>query len=334
MAKLKAEFLHGYQIEHGVPLRSKIFGNISRANKLGQPFAQFANALLKGPGTWALDKIGIAPERSFPAFAGRSFTKWQRGYRRSNGVKPQTGKRVVFFHDTFMEHNNPEVGQAAWKVLEAAGFEPLLLGKKECCGRPAVSKGLLDEAVRLARHNIALLAPFAREGIPIVGCEPSCISMLIDEYPDLVPGDDANAVAEMAMPIEHLLEREMAEGELELSFDETRRKVLFHGHCHQKAVFGVSGTLSLLRKIPNCEVEEVDSGCCGMAGSFGYEAEHYDMSIQLAEMKLAPAVRAAAETTIICTPGTSCRDQTEHTTGRRALHPIEFFAGAIGITKS
>jgi FAD/FMN-containing dehydrogenase/Fe-S oxidoreductase len=334
MAKLKAEFLHGYQEEHGVPLRSRIFGNIARVNKLGQPFASIANAILRGPGTGVLERIGIASERSFPAFAGRTFSAWQRGYRGSNGAKPRTGKPVVFFHDTFMEHNNPEVGQAAWKVLEAAGFEPLLLEKKECCGRPAVSKGLLDEAVRLAKHNIALLAPLAREGIPIVGCEPSCISMLIDEYPDLVPGDDARAVAEMAMPIEHLLEREMDTILAESIFDKAPRKILFHGHCHQKAVFGVSGTLSLLRKIPACEVEEVDSGCCGMAGSFGYEAEHYDLSIQLAEMNLAPAVRAASENTIICAPGTSCRDQIEHITGRHALHPIEVLAGAIGLTKS
>lgn len=329
MAKLKAEFLHGYQREHGVPLRSRLFGNIARANKLGQPFGQFANAILNGPGAWALERIGVAPERSFPAFAGQTFTSWQRVYQRVNGAQPEAGKQVVFFHDTFMEHNHPEVGQAAWKVLEMAGYEPLLLEKKECCGRPAVSKGLLDEALRLARHNIALLAPYAREGIPIVGCEPSCITMLVDEYPSLMPGDDARVVAEMAMPIEHLLEREMAEGGMDLPFDQNPREVLFHGHCHQKALFGVSGTLSLLRSIPNCEVTEVDSGCCGMAGSFGYEAEHYDMSIQLAEMKLAPVVRAVSEGTIICAPGTSCRDQIEHTTGRRALHPIEVFAGAL-----
>jgi FAD/FMN-containing dehydrogenase/Fe-S oxidoreductase len=329
MAKLKAEFLHGYHEEHGVPLRTKIFGNIARVNRLGQPIAPLANAILNGPGAWALEKLGIAPERSFPEFAAQSFTKWHRGYRGRNGVKPDARKQVVFFHDTFMEHNHPEVGRAAWKVLEEAGFEPILLDKKECCGRPAVSKGLLDEAARLAKHNVNLLAPLAKEGIPILGCEPSCITMLIDEYPDLVPTDDARAVAMMAMPLEHFLEREIAEGNVELTFDDVSRKVLFHGHCHQKAVFGVGSTLSLLRRIPNYEVEEIDSGCCGMAGSFGYEAEHYDLSIQLAEMTLAPAVRAASGDTIICTPGTSCRDQIEHSTGRRALHPIEVFAGAL-----
>jgi Fe-S oxidoreductase len=221
------------------------------------------------------------------------------------------------------------VGRAAWKVLERAGIAPILLEKKECCGRPAVSKGLLDEAARLAEHNVALLAPYAREGIPIVGCEPSCITMLMDEYPDLVPGDDAKAVAEMAMDLVAFLEGEISSGAVELTFDNAARKVLFHGHCHQKAVYGVESTLSLLRRIPNCEVNLVDSGCCGMAGSFGYETEHYDLSIRLAEMSLAPAVRAAEGDTIICTPGTSCRDQIEHTTGRRALHPIEVFAEAL-----
>jgi FAD/FMN-containing dehydrogenase/Fe-S oxidoreductase len=334
MAKLKAEFQHGYYEEHGIPLRSNIFGNIARVNRLGQPFAPLANSILKGPGKWALEKLGVARERSFPELADQSFSKWHRGHRSRNGAQPDAQKQVVFFHDTFMEHNHPEVGRAAWKVLEAVGFEPILLDKRECCGRPAVSKGLLNEAARLAKHNINLLAPYARDGIPILGCEPSCITMLVDEYPSLVPGDDAAAVAKMAMPIEQFLEREITVGNVELTFDDLSRKVLFHGHCHQKAIFGVSSTLSFLRRIPNCEVEEVDSGCCGMAGSFGYEAEHYDLSIQLTEMTLAPAVRTARDETIICSPGTSCRDQIEHTTGRRALHPIEVFAGAIGIRES
>jgi Fe-S oxidoreductase len=188
---------------------------------------------------------------------------------------------------------------------------------------------LLGEAARLAEHNIALLAPYARKGIPIVGCEPSCMTMLVDEYPDLVSNEDAKTVAELSMPLDIFLEREIEAGNVDLTFDNVARKVLFHGHCHQKAVFGVESTLALLRRIPNCIVEQVDSGCCGMAGSFGYEAEHYDLSIQLAEMSLAPAVRAAAADTFICVPGTSCRDQIEHTTGRRALHPIEVLAGAL-----
>lgn len=329
MAKLKAEFLHGYYQEHGTPLRSRIFGNIAKLNRIGQPIAPLANTLLKGPAAWALEKLGVAPKRSFPELTTQTFTQWHRGYRKNNGASPKGRRQVVFFHDTFMEHNHPEVGRAAWKVLERAGFEPILLDKKECCGRPAVSKGLLGEAARLAEHNIALLAPYARKGVPIVGCEPSCMTMLVDEYPDLVPNEDAKTVAQLSMPLDIFLEREIEAGNVELTFDNVARKVLFHGHCHQKAVFGVESTLALLRRIPNCIVEQVDSGCCGMAGSFGYEAEHYDLSIQLAEMSLAPAVRAAAEDTMICTPGTSCRDQIEHTTGRRALHPIEVLAGAL-----
>jgi Fe-S oxidoreductase len=214
-------------------------------------------------------------------------------------------------------------------VLKAAGYEPILLREKACCGRPAVSKGLLDEAKRLANHNVELLVPYARAGVPIVGCEPSCMTMLMEDYRDLVPGEASRTVAEAAMSIDQFLVHRADAGELNLHFDELTRQVLFHGHCQQKANFGTESTHKMLQLIPNCTVEEVDSGCCGMAGSFGYEREHYDLSIQLAEMSLAPAVRAAGPDTIICALGTSCRDQINHTTEREAHHPIEVLAEAL-----
>jgi Fe-S oxidoreductase len=201
--------------------------------------------------------------------------------------------------------------------------------KHVCCGRPAISKGLLDQAKKMAATNVELLAPYVRQGIPILGLEPSCIGALVDEYPDLVPGEDAKAVASASMLLDDFISREAAGGKLKLEFDETPRRVLLHGHCHQKALFGTAGTVAMLKLIPNVTVEEVESSCCGMAGSFGYEKEHYDLSMQLAEMSLAPAVRAADAETIIAAPGTSCREQIEHTTDRVPVHPIQVLADAL-----
>ncbi len=326
MAKIKAEFLHNYYKRHGTPLRAQMFGNIAKIYSISQPFASLANLLLKGP---VKGFIGIHRKRSIPQLSSQSFSDWFRqniGY--VNGSKAEEGS-VIFFHDTFTEHIHPHIGQAAIKTLQAIGFKPLLLPAKACCGRPAVSKGLLDEAARLARHNIGLLAPFAKEGVPIVGIEPSCMTMLRNEYLDLVPGEDAKAVAEVATTVETLIVQAAETGNLNLRFRNTPRHILFHGHCQQKAIFGTENTHKLLRLIPDCRIEEIEAGCCGMAGAFGYEKEHYELSIKLAEMSLSPAVRGASEETIICASGTSCRDQVEHTTGRCAIHPIEVFAEAL-----
>jgi len=333
MAKIKAEFLHQYYQEHGIPLRAWIFANIGRLYKLAQPFAPVFNLVMNGPGKWVTTQIGVHPRRSFPSLTRQTFSAWFQKEKR-NGGSANGKKRVVFFHDTFMEHNEPQVGKAAIKVLEAAGYDAVILDEKVDSGRPAVSKGLLDTAAKLAQRNIALLAPFAREGLPIVGCEPSVMAMLVDEYPSLVPGEDAEAIAASALMVDEFIAREASEGKITLEFNENPRKILFHGHCQQKASFGTESTLEMLRLIPNCIVEEVESGCCGMAGSFGYEEEHYDLSIQLAEMSLAPAVRGAATETIICAAGTSCREQIAHTTERRALHPIEVFAEALLLNSS
>jgi len=326
MAKLKAEFLHGYYQKNRMPLRSRLFGNIARLNQIGQPLAPLTNVVLGGPGKWFMTRVGVHPARSLPRLATRSFSRWFRLRQSSNSE----ARPVVLFHDTFMEHNHPEVGKAAVKVLEAAGYRPILVTERRCCGRPAVSKGLLADAKDLARHNVRVLAPYARQGIPIVGCEPSCMSMLAEEYTDLVPGEDSQSVSEMAIPLDAFLVREHQSGKLgRLKFDGLRREVLFHGHCQQKSVFGTKGTLDMLKLMPNCAVEQVQSGCCGMAGSWGYEAEHYDLSIKLAELALAPAVRAAPPETIICATGVSCRDQIAHTTDRTAIHPIEVLASAL-----
>lgn len=328
MARLKAEFTHKYYQEHGIPLRARLFANIAGINTLSQPVAPLFNALMGGPGKLFMSAVGVHPQRSMPQLAAETFSAW---YRKSgsNGSSREDRKKVVFFHDTFMEYNDPHIGQAAIKVLKALGYDPIVLNNKKDSGRPAVSKGLLDNASELARHNLKLLAPYAQKGTPIVGCEPSVMAMLVDEYRDLVPGEEAEVVAGQAILLEELIVGAAEKGELPLAFDPSPRKILFHGHCQQKATFGTENTKKMLELIPNCTVEEIDSGCCGMAGSFGYEKEHYDISIQLAEMALAPAVRAADSEIIICAAGTSCRDQIQHTTERGARHPIEILAEAL-----
>lgn len=331
MSKLKAEFLHQYYKRHGVPLRARFFANVGRLLTLAQPIAGVANRLMQGPGKWVLTQLGVHPARLLPTLVTQPFSQWVSQQASSSvGGGGKDLKEVVLFHDTFMEHQDTHIGRAAYRVLEAAGYTPIVLRDRVCCGRPAVSKGMLGDAQRLARHNLQLLAPYAVRGIPIIGCEPSCMSMLVDEYRDLVPGAEAEAVAAVTVMLDDFLVR-IAESEgLMLEFDSHHRQVLFHGHCQQKANFGIAGSKRMLEGIPNCRVEVIESGCCGMAGSFGYEREHYELSLQLAEMALAPAIRSASEEAIICASGFSCREQIQHTTGRKALHPIEILAGALG----
>jgi Fe-S oxidoreductase/FAD/FMN-containing dehydrogenase len=332
MARLKSEFLYQYQQQHGTSLRSQIFGHIGRLSRFGSRLPTLSNAMLNGPGRMALRALGIHPERSLPKFASKTFS--------SEHIKPdiaksnvdssaQPAQRAVFFHDTFIEHNHPQIGQAAVRVLRALGVEPIVLEQLRCCGRPAVSKGMLDEAKQLAVHNLEILAPYAQADIAIVGCEPSCMAMFVDEIPDLVPGELAEQVSQVVIPIDRFILQRAVELEKPLPFQAATQRILYHGHCQQKSIFGVEDTLAMLSLIPGTKVELIDSGCCGMAGSFGYEREHYDLSIKLAEMTLAPTVRSASADTIICASGTSCRDQINHTTTRQALHPIEVMALAL-----
>ena len=226
----------------------------------------------------------------------------------------------MLFHDTFVTYNTPHIGRAAVGLLEAAGYRVVLVDRK-CCGRPLISKGLLEEAREHSTWNVAQLAPYARRGVPIVGLEPSCLLTLRDETVDLVRTDEARAVAKQSFLLEEFLLRERAAG-LTLRFVGYGKKVLLHGHCHQKAMVGMAPTVAVLRWA-GYEVSEIDSGCCGMAGSFGFEKEHYAISISLGNRRLAPAVKAAPADTVVVAPGISCRQQIEHLGGRTAKHPAE-----------
>ncbi|MCC6444726.1 MAG: FAD-binding protein [Armatimonadetes bacterium] len=316
MAKLKYEFLAHYHKTHGYPLRARLFGNIETLSRLGSATAPLSNWLLQTPLMgWLQARLGIHPGRRLPTFARRTFFKWFVRHPAPIGDPPQ----VILFHDTFMNHNDPQIGMAATEVLERAGFEVVLVPKK-CCGRPMISKGLLDQARANAVYNVRLLAPYVRQGLPIVGCEPSCLLTLRDEYPDLVGGDDAEAVAQNSFLFEEFMLRVLSEKPL--AFKSDLIKAIFHGHCHQKALAGTKPSMELLKRA-GVEAEELDSGCCGMAGAFGYESEHYEISIALARRKLIPAIRSTPEDTLIISDGTSCRQQIHQLSGRRALHIAE-----------
>jgi FAD/FMN-containing dehydrogenase/Fe-S oxidoreductase len=325
MAKMKYEFLHHYYQVHGQPLRNRLFGRIARLNALGAKMPGLSNFLSNlAPTRALLERVaGIDRRRPLPAFAPQTFTEW---FARHSASASAPRGDVVLFHDTFVTYNAPAIGQAAVRVLERAGYRVVLVDRK-CCGRPLISKGMLNEAREHARWNVARLAPYATRGIAIVGLEPSCLLTLRDETVDLVRTDEARTVAAQSLLLEQFLLRERAAG-LDLAFTSHGRNALLHGHCHQKAMVGTAPTVAALRWA-GYDVAEVDSGCCGMAGSFGFEREHYDLSVALGNRRLAPAVKAAGPETEVVAPGVSCRQQIEHLTGRRARHPAEVLADAL-----
>ena len=335
MAKIKYEFLAQYQAVHGVSLRSRFFGNIHALSRLVHRFGFLLNPLLRLSLVRTLNEkiLGIARQRILPPFAAQSFRDWYRDHASrvtQYGIlnTEYATRSVVLFTDTFTNFNHPEIGKAAVRVLEAAGYEVSLVDHG-CCGRPMISKGLLDQARATAARNVAVLFEFVEKGIPIVGLEPSCLLTLRDEYLDLLPDDPrAQSVAQKAMLIEEFLAELAERGELNLPWKSESRSVLVHGHCYQKALTGTSALLQMLR-LPGWEVQEVNSGCCGMAGSFGYEAEHYRISQAIGDERLFPAVRATGSEVSVVASGMSCRHQIEHGVGRRPQHPIELLAEAI-----
>jgi FAD/FMN-containing dehydrogenase/Fe-S oxidoreductase len=325
MAKLKYEFLYHYHRAHGLPLRNRLFGHIARLNAVGARLPGIVNWLSGlGPSRWLLQKVaGIDRRRPLPALALQTFTAW---FARHHSPAATARGEVVLFPDTFTTYNVPEIGRAAVELLEAGGYR-VVLAEQKCCGRPLISKGLLDQAREHAARNVARLYPYASRGTAIVGLEPSCLLTLRDEAVDLLRTEEARTVAGQSFLLEEFLLRERGRG-LTLPFVPSRRKALLHGHCHQKAMVGTAPTVAALRWA-GFEVSEVDSGCCGMAGSFGFEQEHYDVSVWLGNRRLAPAVKAAGPDTEIVAPGMSCRQQIDHLAGRRARHPAEVLRDAM-----
>ncbi len=328
MAKLKYEFLAHYHERNGRPLRARLMAQIARANYVGSLLPAFTNRLMAS--RWQrqlLARLGIAAQRPLPRLARQTFADWFKLERRAGRLRAQ-GTRVLLLNDTFTNYNEPQLGVAAVRVLESLGHV-VELTSFGCCGRPLISKGFLREARQRAGSAVQWLAHELHSAEAVVGLEPSCVSALKDDYLDLVGGTDVELVAKRTMMIEEFLVSFLRAPERDRSsILDPRSSILFHGHCHQKALFGTAATLECLRLV-GYDVREIPSGCCGMAGSFGYEREHYDLSMQIGEQVLFPAVRNAEAGVEIVAEGTSCRHQIEHGTGRRARHPVELLAAAL-----
>jgi Fe-S oxidoreductase len=337
VARFKSEFLADYWKRHGTPLRSRVLGHVHDIARWGSRLAPLSNRVARSPAArWMNDLIlGIDRRRTPPAWAARTFAEQfaPRGGRHVvEDARLDGRERVLIFNDTFTNYYNPGVGMAGVKVLAAAGLD-VALAPNRCCGRPLVSQGLLEEARRLAAANAKSLRPLADQGHTIVFLEPSCLSAVRDDAPALLRGDErrqAERVAEASMLFEELLERELSQGRTPLTFGPGPSTILLHGHCHQKAMGLLAPARSLLARVPGSAVVDLDAGCCGMAGSFGYARDHFDVSRAIGERRLLPAARSLAPGSVLVASGVSCRHQVEDFTGVRALHAAELLSSLVG----
>ena len=327
VAKLKAEWLAHRNRTRGVPRRSRLIAKSVELARWGSAFAPLANMVMQSRAVrafmeqhYGLDRRVPPPRFAFPTF------RWWFQFRRTPATY-SAAPQVVYFVDTWTNYYTPQVGKAAVKVLEALGYE-VLVPRTVCCGRPLISKGLLDEARELSRVNVDVLTPFAERGLPIVGTEPSCVSVLTDELPQFVRTPAAKRVAAAAQNIEHFVARILMDKPDALRFNPGSRPVLYHGHCHQKALTGTADAVRLLTTCTGGSASEIPSGCCGMAGAFGHEVEHADVARAIGEQRLFPAVRARGGAEIAIS-GFSCRQHIEHNTDARPRHVIEHVAAAL-----
>jgi FAD/FMN-containing dehydrogenase/Fe-S oxidoreductase len=329
MARMKIEVLHQRTRRHGMSARQRLIAYMPRYAPYASRIAPLANLR----NHWPL--AARAGERWLGLSARRSLPPWQRKPYRATSNGAGTGERaVVLFADTFNTWFEPDNARAAEQVLQAAGFAVVSAtprGERPlCCGRTFLSAGLVDQARAEARRTLQALAPWLERGVPVVGLEPSCLLTFRDEFSALLPGAQADRLAEHAFLLEEFLARDDHAAELRQHLQKTPwQKALLHGHCHQKAFAAMSAVESTLRLVPGLEVETIESSCCGMAGAFGYEAEHYDASIGMAERDLLPAVRRAAADSVIVADGTSCRHQIKDGAGREAMHVARVLAAAL-----
>ncbi|GAC1545372.1 MAG: FAD-binding and (Fe-S)-binding domain-containing protein [Vulcanimicrobiaceae bacterium] len=331
MARMKVEFLGAYRARHGMRLKDRVVAALPHvAYRLG-PLRALANLAQRLPGARQL------AERAAGFTARRPLPRWNARPFRERDVAPTRGaqtREVVLFVDTFNRYFEADVARAAVRVLQAAGYALRFATASDgarplCCGRTFLSAGAIDAARTEAARTIAALAPYARRGIPIVGLEPSCLLTLRDEFVALVPTDDARAVAGAALLLEEFVAREDAAGAFALPLRALDARALLHGHCHQKAFGAMPAVARTLALVPGLDVTPIVSSCCGMAGTFGYEREHYDVSMRMAEASLLPAVRAASAETLIVADGMSCKHQIAHGAARETLHVAQVLERAL-----
>ncbi len=335
VAKLKAEFLQQYYDANGVPFRSKLIANFNKSAKLGAIAPGLYNFMVSNAATGKLIKriSGFAEKRSMPTLHTTTLEKWFRKRKSATEGSNLTATRKVYlFCDEFTNYNDTEIGMTAILLLEKLGYE-VVIPQHEESGRAWLSKGLIRHAKTIANKNISLLSKIVNEKAPLIGIEPSAILTFRDEYLDLADDENYNAAKELAKNvffIDEFIAKEIDNGNIKADiFTKEKRLIKLHGHCQQKALSSVAPSAKLLSLPENYSVEVIPSGCCGMAGSFGYEKEHYDLSMKIGELVLLPAVRNQAEETIIAAPGTSCRHQIKDGTGRKALHPVEVLFNAL-----
>jgi len=352
MAKMKIEFLHHYHANHGLPFKEKLIAWLPRYAPIARKLGFLLNLRNTIPGLPTLSEklLGFTRHRPLPAWRRDSFghhselatrtinrklAEAQANREGKPAEQQVTNREVVLLIDTFNTYFEPENARAALSVLEAAGYrvhipEPVDKGRPLCCGRTFLNAGLVDQAREEMLRTVETLKPFVKKGVPIVGLEPSCLLSLRDEFLSLLPGEDTDHLSLSAMLIEEFLAREYRTGNLHLNLKPiAQKKALLHGHCHQKAFGVMADVTTLLKLVPELDVAMIDSGCCGMAGAFGYDASHYNTSMAMAELAVLPRVREADADALIVAGGTSCRGQIENGTQRDVLHPVQILALAL-----
>lgn len=331
VAKLKAEFMQHYYDANGVPFRSKLIANFTSSAKMGAMVPGLYNFMMTNRGISQLIKkaSGFAARRSMPTMYKTTLKSWYKKRGLNKKVFPRS---VYLFCDEFTNYNDTSIGIKAILLLERLGYEVIIPGHIES-GRTWLSKGLIRKAKTIVNKNISFLHPLITADTPLIGIEPSAVLTFRDEYIDLADDTRLTAARQLSANvflIDEFIATEIEKGNISSNqFTKEKRKVLLHGHCQQKALSSVAPSVKLLSLPENYSVEVIPSGCCGMAGSFGYEKEHYELSMKIGELVLFPAVRKAPEDTIIAAPGTSCRHQVKDGTGRKALHPVEVLYEAL-----
>lgn len=331
---LKAEFLHQYYKENGIPLRTKAIANIGRLNKLAMLFPSVSNFGLNNKLTSKILKkiLNIAPNRSMPLYYKETLLSWFQKNRNALEVKTTLKGKVYFFFDEFTNFNDVEIGIKAFKLLAKLGYKVEHIDHEDS-GRAYLSKGMMDEAQKLAKQNVRIFSTWINNDVPLIGIEPSAILTFRDEYARLVDENDvekAKKLGRNCFIIDEFIANEIKKGNITSEhFTKETKQIKLHGHCHQKALSSIESSILLMSLPENYHVENITSGCCGMAGSFGYEKEHYDVSMQVGELVLFPTVRNTPEDTIIAAPGTSCRHQIKDGTNRHSLHPVEVLYEAL-----
>jgi Fe-S oxidoreductase len=333
MARMKTEFLHHYVRRHGVSMRQRLIAWLPRYAPLVSRFASVANFLAALPGVPVLleKALGFSRSRSLPRWSTDSVAN-------PAAAGDGSGREVALLADTFNRWFEPENLNAAVDVLEAAGYTVHLAAAGDgarplCCGRTFFASGLVEQARLEARRTLDALRPYVDRDCPVIGLEPSCLLTLRDEYLVLGLDDVAIKLAQRSFLFEEFVAAEVRAGHFNLEFGPVSQKALLHGHCHQKAFDLMAVTREVLSLVPDLQVETIQSSCCGMAGSFGYEQEHYDVSMKMAEAALLPAVRNAQDDVMLIADGTSCRHQIEHGSGREAVHVARVLQNALRVNR-